>query len=186
MYKRQAIERYSKKVQASGRGWTGLAKKEQEQLVAESVEEAVAGYGNSVLYSSARNEYMIIRMTKMLNRTVWALTRQLEQGDFVPESYELRFGNGKIDRVDTCVDKDEVYVKIVDYKTGMTAFDISALYYGLQLQLMVYMDAAVELTRKKYPQKEVIPSGVFYYRIQDPLVAKTRDRKELDERRLRE
>lgn len=59
-----AIERYSKKVQASGRGWTGLAKKEQEQLVAESVEEAVAGYGNSVLYSSARNEYMIIRMTK--------------------------------------------------------------------------------------------------------------------------
>lgn len=181
-----AIERYSKKVQASGRGWTGLAKKEQEQLVAESVEEAVAGYGNSVLYSSARNEYMIIRMTKMLNRTVWALTRQLEQGDFVPESYELRFGNGKIDRVDTCVDKDEVYVKIVDYKTGMTAFDISALYYGLQLQLMVYMDAAVELTRKKYPQKEVIPSGVFYYRIQDPLVDKTRDRKELDERLLRE
>ena len=181
-----AIERYSKKVEATKKGWTGLTGKERENLVSESVEEAITDYGNSVLYSSARNEYMITRMTKMMNRTVWALTRQLEKGDFVPESYELRFGNGKIDRVDTCVDKDEVYVKIVDYKTGMKAFDISALYYGLQLQLMVYMDAAVELTRKKYPQKEVIPSGVFYYRIQDPLVDKADDESELAEEILKE
>ena len=181
-----AIERYSKKVEATKKGWTGLTGKERENLVSESVEEAITDYGNSVLYSSARNEYMITRMTKMMNRTVWALTRQLEKGDFVPESYELRFGNGKIDRVYTCVDKDEVYVKIVDYKTGMKAFDISALYYGLQLQLMVYMDAAVELTRKKYPQKEVIPSGVFYYRIQDPLVDKADDESELAEEILKE
>ena len=47
-----------------------------------------------------------------------------------------------------------------------------ALYHGLQLQLMVYMDAAVKMTQKHYPDSEVIPAGVFYYRLNDPLVEK--------------
>jgi ATP-dependent helicase/nuclease subunit B len=90
----------------------------------------------------------------------------------VPESYELTFGNGKIDRVDICEDQDAVYVKILDYKTGQTGFDISALYHGLQLQLMVYMNAAVRIAKENHPGKQVIPAGVFYYRMNDPLVGK--------------
>ena len=113
---------------------------------------------------------MIVRMKRMLERTVWALTEQLKAGDFRPEAYEMRFAGGKIDRIDSCEDGDKVYVKILDYKTGSKFFDVVALYQGLQLQLMVYMDAAVKNEQKRYPDKEVIPAGVFYYRIQDPLV----------------
>ena len=112
-------------------------------------------YKRQVLYSSARNEYMIERMKRLLTRTIWALTKQLEAGDFVPVAYEMRFENGKIDRVDLCKDKDKVYVKVLDYKTGSKAFDVVALYHGLQLQLMVYMDAAVKMTQKHYPDSEV-------------------------------
>lgn len=167
-----AIERYSRKVEQSGEGWAGIEDTRRKQLVGESVEEAVADYGNQVLYSSARNEYMIVRLTRLLDRTVWALTDQLGRGDFVPDSYELDFGSGKIDRMDLCQDKDEVYVKVLDYKTGQAGFDISALCYGLQLQLMVYMNAAAEYVQKRYPGREVIPAGVFYYRMKDPLVEK--------------
>lgn len=49
---------------------------------------------------------------------------------------------------------------------------MTALYHGLQLQLMVYLDAAVGLEEKRHPGQEVIPAGVFYYRIEDPLVDK--------------
>mgnify|MGYP000217151014 CR=1 FL=1 len=59
-------------------------------------------------------------------------------------------------------------------------FDVVALYHGLQLQLMVYMDAAVEFQKKRHPDKEVIPAGVFYYRIQDPLVDKTEDKEKAE------
>lgn len=55
---------------------------------------------------------------------------------------------GRIDRVDLCETDDKVYVKIIDYKTGNTSLDLVALYYGLQLQLAVYLDAAVELEQK--------------------------------------
>ena len=131
---------------------------------------AITDYGNSVLYSSARNEYMIMRMKRMLERTVWALTEQLKAGDFRPEAYEMRFLGGKIDRIDTCEDGDKIYLKVMDYKTGSKSFDVVALYHGLQLQLMVYMEAAVQNESRRHPEREIIPAGVFYYRIQDPLV----------------
>ena len=44
---------------------------------------------------------MIVRMKRMLERTVWALTEQLKAGDFRPEAYEMRFAGGKIDRIDS-------------------------------------------------------------------------------------
>lgn len=167
-----ALEKYAGKIEEEHLAWTGVPDKMREQYINDSVEEAVTDYGNSVLYSSARNEYMIVRMKQMLKRTVWALTKQLAAGDFAPSAYELRFANGKIDRVDTCVEDDKVYVKVTDYKTGSKAFDVTALYHGLQLQLMVYMDAAIRIEQKKHPEKEVIPAGVFYYRIFDPFVEK--------------
>ena len=168
----RALERFSGKVEAGGGDWTQIAEEARKQYMDESVKEAIADYGNSVLYSSARNEYLIVRMKQMLERTVWALIRQLEAGDFKPSAYEMRFENGKIDRVDTCVDGDRIYVKVLDYKTGSKAFDVVSLYHGLQLQLMVYMDAAVKKETKKPPGQEVIPAGIFYYRIKDPLVDK--------------
>ena len=144
-------------------------------MIEESVEESIVDYGNTVLQSSARNEYMITRMKRMMRRTVWALSKQLAKGDFVPSGYELSFGSGKIDRVDVYETPEKVYVKVIDYKTGSKSFSLSALYYGLQLQLAVYMNAAVELERRRQPKKKVVPAGVFYYRMKDPIVQKVED-----------
>lgn len=181
-----ALEIFSHKIKKAGYRWTTLSEEQRNIFIEESAEEAIADYGNSVLYSSARNEYMIVRMKRMLARTAWALTEQLKAGDFEPSAYELRFGNGKIDRIDTCEDGDRLYVKVLDYKTGGTAFDVVALYHGLQLQLMVYMDAALKEQEKKHPEKEVIPAGVFYYRIQDPLVDKKEDESDISRTILKE
>ena len=174
----RALERFSYKVEREAGDWLKLTEEKRKQYVEESVEEAIADYGNSILYSSSRNAYLIVRMKRMLEKTVWALTKQLAAGDFKPSAYELRFANGKIDRVDTCEDGDCVYVKVIDYKTGSKSFDVTALYHGLQLQLMVYMDAALQLEQKKHPEKEILPAGVFYYRIQDPLIDRTKEREE--------
>ena len=83
----RALELFSKKASEAG-GWTVLPEEERKKLIDASVEEAITDYGNSVLYSTARNEQMIVRMKQMLERTVWALTNQLKAGDFVPEAYD--------------------------------------------------------------------------------------------------
>ena len=59
---------------------------------------------------------------------------------------------------------------MVDYKSGNRHFDLAALYYGLQLQLVVYMNAALEVEAKKHPEKEVVPAALLYYHIDDPAV----------------
>ena len=64
-------------------------------------------------------------------------------------------------------EENQVYVKVIDYKTGNTTFDLVYLYYGLQLQLMIYLDGALSVEQKKYPGKEVLPAGVFYYNVKD-------------------
>ena len=83
------------------------------------------------------------------------------------EKMKLR---GRIDRIDTCEEEDVVYVKVIDYKSGSRKFDLAALYYGLQLQLVVYMNAAVELEQKKHPGKKVVPAAMLYYHIADPMI----------------
>lgn len=167
----RAIEHYSKKASAHEGGWLGLSREEQSRYSAASVEEAVTEYGHSVLYSTARNTWLITRMKKMMERTAWALTEQLKAGDFCPDAFELKFAYGKIDRVDTCVEEDKVYVKVLDYKTGHTGFDISLLFAGLQMQLWVYMEKALDIMGERYKGRQTIPAGVFYYQIQDPFVA---------------
>lgn len=95
---------------------------------------------------------MIERTRRILRRTVWALQEQLKHGAFRPEGFEVRFQGGRIDRVDIMEEPENnrVYVKVIDYKTGNTSFDLLALYHGLRLQLMVYLDGALQVEKRKY------------------------------------
>lgn len=169
-----------------------LSEEERKTLVKDSVEKAAKDYGNTILQSSSRNAYLVRRLFRITDRTMWALGEQLKKGQFKPVGFEVSFSaadnldamkialsqdealhlKGRIDRLDLCEDETHVYVKIIDYKSGSTSFDLAALYYGLQLQLVVYMDAALELEERRHPDKKVVPAGLFYYRIQDPMVEK--------------
>ena len=166
----EALESFAEEVRKRGLKWTELTEQERNEIADECLNNIVADYGNTVLKSSARNEYMIERTRRILRRTVWALQKQLEQGEFQPEGFEVTFGGGRIDRVDIMEDQNKVYVKVIDYKTGNTSFDLVYLYHGLQLQLMIYLDGALKVEQKKYPDKEIVPAGVFYYNIKDPMI----------------
>lgn len=194
-----AIEKFSRRLEREGYTWTTLTEEQTDAFIEKSVEESIVDYGNTVLYSSARNEYMITRLKRMMRRTIWALTKQLEKGDFVPSGYEISFGNkmvlpeegqmylhGKIDRIDVCEDGQNLYVKVIDYKTGAKVFDLGELFYGLQLQLVLYMNAALDMESKRHRGKTVIPAGIFYYQIQDPLVGKEEDEEKLEQSILKE
>ena len=167
-----ALEKFAVELRKEGLDWAELTEEERNQLIDSCLDQVSADYGNTILKSSARNEYMIERTRRILHRTVWALQEQLKHGDFRPEGFEVIFGGGRIDRVDImeAPEKNRVYVKVIDYKTGNTSFDLLALYHGLQLQLMIYLDGALQVEQRKYPDKEIVPAGVFYYNVKDPMI----------------
>ena len=177
----QSLERYAKKLERKNLDWTEVSEELRQNMIEESVEESIVDYGNTVLYSSARNEYTITRIKKLISRSVWAMTKQLEKSDFRPKAYELKFGRGKIDRLDTCEEEEKVYVKVTDYKTGRKAFDITAAFHGLQMQLPVYLNAAMDLEKRKNKEKEIVPAGFFYYRVDDPIVDKEKGKNPEDQ-----
>ena len=195
-----AMERFSTKLERQGETWLTISETEKEELIEESVEESIIDYGNTILYSSARNEYIITRLKRMMRRTVWALTNQLRCGDFVPEGFEMVYDSGKIslddynqmrlrgkiDRVDVCETEEEVYVKVIDYKTGTKAFDLTELYHGLQMQLVLYMNAAMEREAENHPDKKIIPAGLFYYQMKDPVLDKVGKEEERERLLLKE
>ena len=184
------LENFAGKLAESGRTWWDFDENFATQAIKEAVEGYAATYGETVLYSSARNEYAITRMSRILTRTVLTLQQHLKQGSFQPDDYELSFRfaedldsihvdlseeekmhlQGRIDRIDVSEDAEHVYVKVIDYKSGNKKFDLAALYYGLQLQLVVYMNAAMEMESRKHPDKEIVPAALLYYHIDDPTI----------------
>ena len=124
----------------------------------------------------------IKRMERILLRTVDTLQKQLKKGTFTPREYEASFSRmedlgsakmklvGRIDRLDTAEDDGHVYVKVMDYKSGERKFDLLATYYGLQMQLVVYMNAALEKEKERHPEKEVVPAALLYYHLDDPMI----------------
>ena len=186
----EVLERFAGMLSENGYTWFDFPEEFARKAVAEALESCAAAYGETILYSSARNEYAIERMGRILTRTVMTLQKQLRKGSFQPDSYELSFRfaddlasvnvalseeerihlQGRIDRIDVAEDDRHVYVKVIDYKSGSRKFDLAALYYGLQLQLVVYMNAGLELEAGKHPDKEIVPAALLYYHIDDPAV----------------
>ncbi len=185
----EALERYSRKMEEAGYHWFDVPKVKQEELAEAAVTETVeeAGY---LLYQDARTAYTIQRILRILKKTIETISTQISQSSFTPEGYEVSFAfaqdlesvnftlseeekmrlRGRIDRIDAKHEGEQVYVKVVDYKSGNTQFSLVSLYHGLQLQLVVYLNAAVEILRRKYPGKEILPAGMFYYHIDDPVI----------------
>ena len=186
----EVLEVFSHCLKEHGYTWLDFPKEEGEQLLREALENCSMRYGETILYSSARYQYMIERMYRILKRTIWALKEQLKSGKFLPEAFEMSFSRvenldavnitlseeekmklrGRIDRLDTCEDEDHIYVKVIDYKSGNKKFDLAAVYYGLQLQLIVYMNVAAEMMKKSHPDKEVVPAALLYYHVNDPMI----------------
>lgn len=184
------LERFAKGIEMSEYTWFDIPQEAQDALLSQSMEDAIAGSGIGDVFEDARNSYLLKRMETTAKRTIWALMLQVRKGKFVPSGFEVSFSRaerldavqfqlgedekmrlrGRIDRIDTYETDDKVYVKIIDYKSGNTSFSLLHFYYGLQLQLVVYMNVALELTKKIYKGKDTEPAGIFYYHITDPMV----------------
>jgi len=169
--------------------WKFADDESRDEFVDAMVELAVTDVQKELFESSHRNEYVLERMKRISKRAVWAMEQHIKRGDFTPEEYEIAFGeenhldsmtfaledgekmifSGVVDRMDSVEDEENKYLKIIDYKSGKQKFDFAKIFHGLQMQLIIYMNAMMELYEKK-SGKRVYPAGMFYFHMDDPVV----------------
>ena len=186
----EALERFSRIVTEQEGSWSNVPDEKVSKYIRQAVSETYGAMEKTEVYDTAREVYVLHRLEETLKRTVWAIMRQVKKGSYEPKRFEVSLGeisnlstlsyelrddvrlhlDGKIDRVDTCEQDDCIFVKIIDYKSGNKDLDYLSLYYGLQIQLVFYMGAAIEGIQNEYPDKKVLPGAMLYYHIDNPFV----------------
>ncbi len=184
------MEEFSKKISDTKYSWFDFPAEMGEELVEQIMDQVSNAYGEHVFFDTKRNSYQIERMKRLLKKSVLNMQKQLNDGLFLPSEYEVSFSkyqdlealtvvlsdeekmhlNGRIDRVDLYENDEHVYVKVIDYKSGNRTFSPLEVYHGLQLQLVLYMNVATEREKRRHPGKEIVPSGMFYFQIKDPMI----------------
>lgn len=173
------LRRFGEELLSMGKKWQEVSEQERDSLAQRCAREAVEAYATDIFISSAKNRYLTKQMERVLKRTLDILTTQLSGSEFSPEAFEQVFFHtdrklslhGIIDRVDSCETEDGKLIKIVDYKSGTRDFSMEELYYGLSMQLAVYMTAVLQ----KKENKNAIPAAMFFYQVNDPIVDKSDD-----------
>lgn len=171
------LKRFGEEVLAMGKKWQEITPEERSAIAERCAKTAVEEYATDIFLSSARNQYLTKQMERVLKKTLDILTVQLAGSDFSPEAFEKSFFHtdrnlslyGIIDRVDSCETEEGKLIKIVDYKSGTRDFSMEELYYGLSMQLAMYMTAVL----REKENSGAAPAAMFFYHVDDPIVDKS-------------
>lgn len=161
-----------------------LSDEECDKILDGILPALISAHNNGVLMDSPRGLALCARLCRAVKATARAVVRQAKESGFAPEKSEVNFGmgqypalrlslptgesyllSGRIDRIDGATVEGEKYYRVVDYKSGSTAFDYTMLYHGLKLQLPLYVAAVAAV------EKLARPAGMYYMPIDDPVTA---------------
>lgn len=132
-------------------------------------------------FDNPRFRFLFSQLAKGLERVILRLADELCHCKFLPVDFELSvkeggevtplalttpLGNqisieGTIDRIDLYKNENgKKYVRVIDYKSGEKKFSLSQVYYGLNMQMLLYLFSVSRNGRGKY--EDCIPAGILY------------------------
>lgn len=171
--------------------WPGRMDEDGVDAVMDTVvEPLMAQWADGPLGEDARTRALGRRYAETVKRAAWLFTRHMRNSRFTTLGAEVTFGEpgglppvmlnlpdgsrvalrGKIDRIDRYEGDQGVYLRVVDYKSSAHRLEPSRMWYGLQLQLLLYLKAATAAGAGE-------PAGAFYFTVSDPLCDTAQDLK---------
>ncbi|WP_040197599.1 PD-(D/E)XK nuclease family protein [Candidatus Soleaferrea massiliensis] len=189
---------YALQVILSKHGAKGLLEVDRAALkkeIAAVLQEYLDDVLDSAQQRSARLKYLFTRLQTTVEKLLVHLAKEFAQSEFEPVAFELPISlrskvksmelltpdggsiavEGIVDRVDVMKRGGKKYVRVVDYKSGGKSFDLYDVYYGLNLQMLIYLFSIWESV------PDSVPAGVLYMPARNPLVSaeRTADAKEV-------
>jgi len=166
--------------------WPQVSRETTDRLVEQEAGRIFSAWFGEKAEESARVKAAGEKYVRILKRTAWMFTKGAQVSAFTTAGQEIMFGyadekslpaveltladgrrvllQGRIDRIDRYAGDEGVYLRVVDYKSGQKELKPSEIYYGTQLQLLLYLYAAL----KAY--EDASPAGAYYMFFRDPLL----------------
>jgi len=187
-------EKKNDSIEELKRIWSECDREKQKTIISGLIDEAREKLLKSGI--TGRAEYMTRLMEKNLIRSVGNIVDCINKGDFAIYKTELEIKDfyiiskkgkkikisGYIDRIDLYNDGDDVYIRVIDYKTGSKKFDIGEILNNNEFQLFIYAQAAEKLYIKNVFSKQNNKiAGILYVPIRDRIqTVKDPDKKTIE------
>ncbi len=185
-----ALDILAKQEGGAARADRNAVHKACREAVRQYVAEELGGLENK----TARFQYLFRRLVHSAEQILENVVEELHVSDFRPIDYELDFSyngdlppvqctdgdvsislTGKVDRVDGYIRNGRLYLRVMDYKSGHKSFSLSDIWYGLNMQLIIYLYALQREGLERYRARltdelnEIVPAGVLYVPVRDEL-----------------
>ena len=186
-----ALQQYAT-LAAANPDWPNIPEDQVDRMMDAVLAPLTKEWEGGPLTEDAMGRQLGETYARTIRRAAWLFTRHAQNSRFTTWGTEITFGEegglppviltlrdghrvalrGKIDRIDRWEGDKGLYLRVVDYKSSHRDLNATRLWYGLQLQLMLYLQAASQAVRG------ADPAGAFYFTVQDPLVQSEEDVRE--------
>jgi ATP-dependent helicase/nuclease subunit B len=184
------LESFFRGLEERGESPDSLSHGERVKLTEDAAKKYIASLGENVTESSALTRIKIKRLCRAAMPVVDGLCEEFSQSKFKPRFFELAIRRGEdtptpvritasdgtevtvygfIDRVDTYKSGNNVYVRVVDYKTGQKDFSPEDMEKGENLQMFLYLESILKSENRTFLEKigvgdddRLVPAGVIY------------------------
>ena len=186
------LENLAREVQQKG-GFKAVSDRQIGAICDFWVDKYVKEQLNDFQEKSRRFVHLFKRVCADVRQVAADMAEELRKSDFVPLNFELDFGNadmvppvelgenaaslkltGIADRVDGWLHDGKLYLRVVDYKTGRKKFSMSDIWYGMGLQMLLYLFALQQNGQQLYGQ-EIVPAGVMYVPARNAIISAQQD-----------
>jgi len=184
-----ALKLFVDELRLSGRDWGTISDAEAAAITSRVVASLVPRLQHEILSSSARYGYLLRKLEQTLQRAVTVLTEHARRGQFRPLAVEACFGRrgdlpplvldagsgcqvsleGRVDRIDIASYQGKTYLRVIDYKSSPVSLGMEDVYYGLSLQLPLYLQAALAAA-PSLVGATAEPAGLLYFAVRNPIL----------------
>lgn len=190
----EALKIITEWIQVEGRDFSQLTKKDSTAYANRAIGRLAPILQHQILHSSNRYKYIQQKLEEIISRATYILSEQARQSNFSPVGLELGFGErdkldpltmqlpngfelilqGRIDRVDKALNQDELFLRIIDYKSSSRGLNLVEVYYGLALQMLTYLNVVISQA-ESWLGMEATPAGVLYFHVHNPMISEKPD-----------
>ncbi len=192
-YVHYILENFLKRSLADGK----IGKEPDRDYISAAVNKVADDYFAKVFssgaYTNPRLLHRFERMRRLAVLVAIGITKEFADSSFRPEFFELSIGrpskelylpplvlpiddkrkvslSGKIDRIDTLHKNGDVYIRVIDYKTGSKTFSFGDLKKAKNIQLPLYLFSLCDEDQTNFKNEvgcsengKIIPAGAMYF-----------------------